>query len=107
MNTIQKLTAIALCGLFFVSIGCSKKDDGPTGCNWALEVQAETEALSNAINTYASDPTTANCQAYINAYQNYLNALEDNLNCAGLNGTQAELQAAINQAQAELNNIGC
>jgi hypothetical protein len=104
MNSIQKLLAGIFCGLVFITYSCNKNNDDPVGCNWAVEVQGEIQAFSDAATAYAMNPTTANCNAYINAYQNYLNALEDHIDCATIFGNQAELQAAINEAQAELNN---
>ncbi len=106
MKTMQKLIACLMLGLVVLTYSC-KKDDDPVGCNYATEVQNEINALSAAATTYGSDPSTANCNAYKAAYQNYLNALEDHLDCAALSGQQAELQAAINQAQAELDNFQC
>ena len=95
-----------LFGIVVFSIGC-KKDDDPVGCNYLTEVQNEANALSTATTEYGNDPTPAKCQAWKDAYQNYLNALEDNVECAALSGDQAELQAAIDQAQASLDSIQC
>lgn len=107
MKTLKQLMAFMLLGLIIMTYSCSKKDDGPVGCNYANEVLDELQTLSDAANAYGMDPTTAKCQAYVNAYQAYLNALEDHLSCATIYGNQAELQAAINQAQADLDNIQC
>lgn len=96
-----------LFGIVVFSIGC-KKDDDPVGCNYLTEVQNEVNALSTAATEYGNDPTNpAKCQAWKDAYQNYLNALEDNVECATLSGQQAELQSAIDQAQASLDSIQC
>ena len=81
-------------------------DDDPVGCNWLTEVQAESAALSDAATAYGLDPSTANCLAFVEAYQNYLAALEANLSCAGVQGNQAQ-QAEIDAAQAQLDNINC
>jgi|GEM_PF-1337210 len=108
MNSIQKLLVCLLFGMVVFSIGCKKDDDDPVGCNYATEVQNEVTALSEAATAYGNDPTNpAKCQAWKVAYQNYLNALEDNVECAALNGQQAELQSAIDQAQLALNDIQC
>ena len=107
MNTIQKLLFCLMLGFVVISNGC-KKDDDPVGCNYAAEVQDEADALTAAATAYSNDPTnTAKCQAYKNAFQDYLNALEDHVDCAAINGQQAELQSAIDQAQASVNAIQC
>jgi len=106
MNTIQKLLFCLMLGFVVISNGC-KKDDDPVGCNYAAEVQDEADALTAAATTYSNNPTTANCNAYKTAFQNYLNALEDHVDCAAINGQQAELQSAIDQAQASVNAIQC
>ena len=107
MNSIEKLLVCMLFGIVVFSIGC-KKDDDPVGCNFAAEVQNEVNALNTATTDYSNDPTNpAKCQAWRIAYQNYLNALEDNVECATVNGQEAELQAAIDQAQASLDDIQC
>lgn len=96
-----------LFGIVVFNFGC-KKDDDPVGCNYAAEVQNEVNALSTAATEYSNDPTNpVKCQAWKDAYQNYLNALEDHVDCATLSGQQAELQSAIDQAQASLNAIQC
>ena len=99
--------ACLLGGFLILSIGCKKDDDDPVGCNWLTEVQAESAALSDAATAYGLDPSTANCLAFVEAYQNYLAALEANLSCAGVQGNQAQLQAEIDAAQAQLDNINC
>ena len=107
MKSFEKLLVCMLFGIVVFNIGC-KNDDDPVGCNYATEVQNEVNALSTAATEYSNDPTnTAKCQAWKDAYQNYLNALEDNVECATLSGQQAELQSAIDQAQASLNAIQC
>ena len=107
MKSFEKLLVCMLFGIVVFSIGC-KKDDDPVGWNYATNVQDEVNALSTAATEYGNDPTnTAKCQAWKDAYQNYLNALEDNVECATVNGQEAELQSAINQAQAALDGIQC
>ena len=52
-----------------------KKDD-PVSCNYATEVQNEVNALSAAASAYGNDPSTANCNAFKTAYQNYIMRLK-------------------------------
>lgn len=108
MNSIQRLMSCFVIGLILMTYSCSKNNnDDPGGCNYLTEVTGEIEALTDAATIYGNDPTSANCQAYINAYQNYLNELGAHINCAALFGNQAELQTAINDAQAQLDDIQC
>ena len=106
MKTIKMLLlSLVLSGLVcFVSC---KKDDDPSGCNYVTETQDELDALSAAATAYGNDPSTANCQAYKNAYQAYLNELEDHIDCATVNGQHDELQSAIDSAQASLDQLQC
>lgn len=104
MNSLKKLLACLLLGALVFTYSC-KDDDDPTGCNYATETQDELNAVLAAANVYGADPTPANCQAYKDAYQAYLDELEDHIDCAALSGQQAELQAAIDAAQADLNSL--
>ena len=107
MKSFEKLLVCMLFGIVVFSIGC-KKDDDPVGCNYATEVQNEVNALTAATDAYVADSTNpVKCQAWKDAYQDYLNALEAHKECAALSGQQAELQSAIDQAQASLNSIQC
>jgi len=108
MNLTQRFLACAFIGIVFMTYSCSNNSSGdPVGCNYVTEVNDELTALNDAINVWVMDPSTDNCIAYVNAFQDYLNALEDHVDCATLYGNQAELQTAINEAQANLNNIQC
>jgi|SRR6187200_1237843 len=107
MNTIQKLLTCLLFGLVFLTYSCNDDDDDPVGCNYATETQDELNALQAALDAYSANQSTANCQAYVSAYQNYLNELEDHIECATLSGQQAELQALIDQSQDTLDNWQC
>ena len=107
MNSIEKLLVCMLFGIVVFNFGC-KKDDDPVGCNYATEVQNEVNALTAATDAYVSDSTNpVKCQAWKDAYQDYLNALEAHKECAALSGQQDELQAAIDQTQASLDAIQC
>ena len=107
MNSIQKLLTCLLFGLVFLTYSCNDDDDDPVGCNYATETQDEANALQVALDAYIANQTTANCQAYVSAYQNYLNELEDHIDCATISGQQAELQALIDQSQDTLDNWQC
>lgn len=90
----------------FTSCG---KDDG-AGCSsaWASEVADEVDALTDASQAYALDPTTAKCNAYKDAAQDYVDALESFRGCSGLTGaSRTDWENAVNSAQASVNAISC
>jgi hypothetical protein len=93
----------------FLGIGsCKKKTTDPDRCGtaWATQLSAEVNAMSVAAQAYATDPTLANCNAYKSAYQKYLDALEPFADCTGWTDQQKnELQAAIDEAQQEINSL--
>ncbi|MEO6130749.1 MAG: hypothetical protein ABIQ02_02795 [Saprospiraceae bacterium] len=105
MNTIQKIIA-GICIMAIPFLGSCGKDD-PVSCNYTTEVQAEANAFSAAANLYATDPSTANCNAYRVSAQNYHDALEDHRSCATVAGQQAEFQAALDNLQVSINSIQC
>lgn len=108
MNSLKKLLAYLLLGALVFTYSCNDDDDDPSGCNWETEVQDELNALTTAGNAWAADPTnSAKCQAYKDAAQDYLDELEAHVSCATLAGDEAELQAQIDQAQIDVNNIQC
>lgn len=90
-----------------LSYTACKKDDDPDTCIFATELQAETDAVTAAAAAYGSNPTTQNCQAFIVAYEAYLQAAEDLIPCANAAGQGVELQAAIDNAEAQLALIQC
>jgi hypothetical protein len=101
-----------LCFLIIVSFlgigSCKKKATDPDYCgtSWASQVTSQSNALSTAIQTYATNQTPANCTALKTAYQNYLNALEPFFDCASWTAQQSdELQNAIDAAQQQINTL--
>ena len=104
MNQIQKIFAV-ICIAAVPFFGSCGKDD-PVGCSYLTEVQNEADALTTALTTYSNDPSIANCNAYKDAYQDYLDALDEHNGCV-LVGEQAAYQDAIDQAQAALDALQC
>ena len=92
---------------------CSKDDDNnnnadPCTGSWATDLSNEANAMMNAAQVYASNPTIANCNAYKQAAQDYLDALEPYGNCATLTGQdRVEWQTALDNAQASINAMTC
>ena len=100
-----------ICLLTILAFACKKDDPAPVGCgsNWVLanEIEDELNAVLDAATTYTQDPTTANCEAYVAAYQDYLDELEGYQSCANQAGQGAEYQQALQDAQDALDDINC
>ena len=112
MKTISLSVYRVLCFLIIVSFlgtgSCKKKATDPDYCgtSWATQVSSELNAVTAAAQTYASNPTTPNCNAYKAAFQNYLNALDPFVDCASWSAQQKnELQDAINEAEQQINTL--
>lgn len=98
--------------VIFICFGlssCSTKDDSePCSLAWGTELQAELNALTAAAQTYSTNPTIANCNAYKNAAQAYVNALSPYGDCAALTFQQrTSWQEVLNSAQQSVNEIDC
>jgi len=106
---MMRLLSLLIITTLVVLSSCKKDEkEDPNYCGtvWAESVQDELTAVTNAAMTYAQDQTTANCNAYKTAYQNYLNALEPFGKCSAWTAQQkADLQSAIDNAQNELDNL--
>ena len=84
---------------------CSKDGDGIAPCStaWATDLQSELTAFVTAAGAYSSDPSDANCNAYKNAYQDYIDALKPYGNCATLTGqSRTDWQEAVADAEADV-----
>jgi hypothetical protein len=106
MRSFQKVLICLVAGLVTISYSC-KKDDDPKTCNYVVELQAESNNLSAAATAYGMNPTTANCLAFVAAYEVYLSEAAKLEACATAAGQGAEFQQAILDAQANLDLIQC
>jgi hypothetical protein len=71
-------------------------------------LQAEITAFTTALQNYSTDQSVANCNAYKNALQAYVNALAPYGDCAVFTTQQrAHWQAALAEAQADVNELNC
>ena len=96
--------ALFIC-LICLAAGTSCKKNAISNCNSfniSTDLQAELNNLSTAGSAYGNDPTTANCNAYKNAYQNYIDGLRGLESCAKAVGSLAAFQASLDDAEAEL-----
>ena len=106
MKPIRNLISGLVLAAALFSISCGKDND-PEPCNYAVELQAEITAVSNAATAFGSDPSQANCIAYRNALQAYVNAADDYSECSALAGQQAEYEAYLDSIQAEIDLLQC
>lgn len=93
-------SAVVLC----IISSCGSSVD----CNenaFVNDVNATISALNNAGSAWATDPTTANCNAYKKAASAYLDAVKDYKDCEEL--IQANYQQALESARATVNSITC
>jgi hypothetical protein len=93
-----------------VGLWTCKKDSNTDTCSgaWASELSNEVNAMSAAAQTYATNPTPANCNAYKQAAQAYLDGLAPYGNCATLTGQdRVAWQNALDGAQASVNSLNC
>ena len=71
--------------MLVVSCGDDEGDVGNISCDESFsinqELNAEINAFANAAAAYGNDPSSANCQAYKDAANDYLDALEDYREC--------------------------
>ncbi len=116
MKTSSKMKTRLLiigCGAAMIALssGCSKDNPlNPTGnCfggNWATQYSDELQEYSNAISEYSENPTQGNCNDYKNAAKTYLEALKEVYDCVPT-ASRAEINQAINEAKAEVNEESC
>lgn len=104
MNHLQKIICLLLLSPLFLTSAC--KENTPVTCNYSQELQDESTALSNAAATYAQDQTAANCEAYRQAFLDYLEEAEKLDNCV-LGSQRTEYQQAIDGAKASLDALTC
>ncbi len=93
-----------------ISSGCGKDEPATiNGCTAAAASQDVADAFAEfetAINNYAADQSTANCEAYKREAQDYLNVLKRFENCVGIGDTQ-EWRNNIQEAENEVAMIQC
>lgn len=97
--------------ILFLGMGsCSKKNSEPDVCgtSWVTTVSTKATAVYTTAIAYGTNPTVANCNAYKTATQAYITALQPFQNCSAWTTAQkSEFQAAMTEAQAELNDLNC
>lgn len=101
-------TKISIIIILLITVSCGKDSPLNNNCNsvWTLEVSNELNAYSSALQAYSSDPTASNCSNVKSAAKNYLDSLRDVLDCVP-NASQAQINQAINEAKAEVDDEAC
>lgn len=113
LKFMKALLSILLFSLFtgMLLLGsCGKSDlDKRCGSNWspATELEQEINDLNNAVITYGQNPTPANCEAYKQAYLDYLDALKEWEDCYVYSGLQDDFKQSIADAEAAVNALEC
>lgn len=111
MKTSTTNFSCSLCIAFmaFFAFGCGSDDSGINDCTnnaWAQIFTDEATAYGNALTAYQNNPTPENCGNIKSAAIEYLEALRDALDCVPT-ANRAEVDQAINEAQAEVNQEDC
>ena len=101
--------------LFILTIfisACSKDDDDKGRCddgwNPGIELQEELQALVDASTEYGNDPDNKEkCEAYKQAYLNYLSAVREWEDCYRHIGQHQEFLDAVEEAERDVMAIDC
>lgn len=107
---MKKVIGFIIIILFLGMGSCSKKSSDPDQCgtNWATTVSTKATAVYTAAMAYGLNATTATCNAYKTATQDYIKALEPFSNCSLWSTQDKEsFTTAINGAKADLAKLTC
>ena len=96
-----------LVSVCLLSISCGGDDAADcTSQSFSSEVNSAIDKVNTTGQAWATDPTSANCNAFINAANDYLDVVEGLDGCAGI--SQTDYDQAINSARAAINSLpGC
>ena len=89
------------------STSCKKSEPACGSFGWSFAIQDEIQNLSTATTAYAQNDTPENCQAYKQAYIDYIDALKGWEHCLLSEFDRADWHQALNEAEQEVNNIQC
>lgn len=107
-KSIPFLTLVLFITVLFLSCSGNSLEER-CGPNWspAVELEQEINDFTNALTVYSQDPTTANCEAYKDAYLDYLDALRDWEDCYVYAYSAAEFNQVIDDAEDAVNELDC
>jgi hypothetical protein len=107
-KTLTFLVLIAILGLS--SCKKDKETSDPAYCSsdWVTTVEVQFDALFAAWSAYTADMSVENCNAYKQAYMDYIDSLEPFLECASWSAAELEeLQDVINESESNMNELVC
>lgn len=104
MNSFQKIITLFLISPLFLSISC--RETAPVTCSYTQELADESTALSNAATAYGTDPTSANCEAYRQAFLDYLDEA-DRLDDCVIGAERDAYRQAVDDARMSLEALAC
>lgn len=109
---MKNLFSVLVFALLFVSYSCGDDDpvnNTPENCSTAFTESFEDDltAVNTASTNYANDPSSSNCEAFKDAYNNYLDALEDWEECAVFYNQVTQWQQSLDAARTAVNGIAC
>ena len=107
MNTSTRTFLFALVVSLTFIFSCGKDSTVGCGNNFYGDLQNEFNALSTALTAYSTDQSVANCEKYKDALRDYFNAFEGLRGCYGVGTSKAEFDAAIREAQDDLDDWEC
>ena len=105
MKLTKLLFAFLFVGVLFTA--CGDDDVECTEAGISEAIQDETEALSNAASAYAVDPSTENCEAFKDAYQDFIDEAKSLQDCANEVGEGEEYMQSIEEAEAAIAALEC
>lgn len=96
-------------GMFFLGLSScgGDKNNCAFGVGFALEINDELNALSEASVRYSNDPSTQNCEAYVDAYADYIDALRSLRGCYVAYGSLDDYNESLDEAERDLDDIDC
>lgn len=105
MKLTKLLFAFMLFGAIFTSCGDDEVECTEAGINEAI--QAESEALGEALSAFIVDDSTENCEVLRDAYQDFIDEAKNLQDCADEVGEGEEFMQSIEEAEASLALLEC
>lgn len=104
----QLMFFIGIVTMLFVTSSCS--DDSTSDvCNastYDQRIMSITSSFSTAAQDYGTNPNDANCQAFLEAYGDYIDFLKEFRDCSfTVNGS--DLNQVISESEAQRNDLPC
>ena len=110
MKNSYQFIVLFIFSLFVLgSCGSSDPLEERCGSNWNASASLEQEInnLTAAIALYSQEPTKENCEAYKDAYEEYIDVIEEWEDCYIYAGQQASFNQSIADARAAIEAIDC